>query len=224
MDESDPARRWADIEQARRAAEDVARLRVGSWPAMAPRLGLVVRPCHPDLIGPNIEPHLQLVVAVDAGSSLIPVTDRLLERWDRPRSLVVEVAGANTAHHPVDTRQVPLAVHSIPGARPAARALTGGPFTAGLLVDRGSLERALGPLVSAGDLLAVGLGDRALLTAWWSDQPPSASLSDLAHALQNMAALLGRRMSIRPPGDVTAIVRCRSDGQLAIFRTRGDEQ
>ncbi len=210
--------------EAREAANDVAALAVGSWAAMAPRLGLVVRPCHPDLIGPTVKPHLQLVVAIDAGTSLIPVTGSLLERWDRSPSTVIEIAGLNTAHHPVEARQIPLVFDSTAGHHAAAGVLTGGAFTAGRIVDRASIERALESPSSPGDLLAVGLGDRALLIAWWADRPCPTRLSDLAHALQKMADDLRRRMSIRPASGGTAIVRCRSDGQVAIFRTGGDEQ
>lgn len=218
----DEAAVLAHLRAARLAGLELAEFSVASWSACGPRVGLLLRPWHPDSVGVALSARWSLSVFIGSRYGLVPVFSHHLAPWRRSPAEVTRRAIANGLAETVRC-------HPVPSSDPSVRVwlLAGGSFVASHLLD---IEAVIG-CIGGSTVLAGLYADRALLVAR-SDRP-RASASAVATALTGAISHLDTAMSgtyhdvwfgvDRARG---VMVQCRSDRWLAVLepRFRADEE
>ena len=206
----------AHLRAARRAGLELAEFSVASWKASGPRLGLLLRPQHPNAVRVTIGAGWSLRVFIGSRFGLVPVFAHHLGPWRKTPTEVTRQAILNTTTD--DLRSTAL-----PSSGPSAEVwlVVGGSFTANHLLD---IESLIGPMGSS--TVVAGLyGDRALLVAR-STRPaaPAASLAaELATAIDRLELAASSSNGDAWFGLDRArgvVVQCRSDRRLAVLETR----
>jgi DNA-binding CsgD family transcriptional regulator len=206
------------------AEQEVARLQLGRWDCVAPRLGLRLAVEASGGAGgagrlmgqrPGREPlarrlgiGVALQLLVDLGSSRLEPPAWLWQQWGRPETEIMAVAAANTLASPMSRLDQDLALPNGPSTAQLT-VLSGGPFTTGMVVDLGRLI----PTSLVGDgLLATtdrdGLVVLTTTTSW--------SHRELRQAARCLGTL------IEGAGETpTSLVLFRRGGEFAIFGSNG---
>ena len=210
---SDPDHFNATIE-APLARDEVARLRLGAWSVVAPRLILRLRPADGnDETALSIGAAMVAVVALELDHGIARIGPSQLLTWGRPLVQVVKVARANSVTQSLHRLTTVVVDGPDQGAR--ITVLGGGPGTGGLVLD---LDRVIdrGDVV---DALIVVAGDHIVLIG----QPPPATGPDGRRALALRLMGLGRTgfvASARSSLPPLHVMQFREPGRLAMFEPK----
>ena len=198
---------------------------MGSWRASGPRLGLVLRPQHPNAVGMTIGGGWSLRVFIGSRFGLVPVFSHHLGPWRRTPDEVTRRALLNTTTQNLRSKALPSSDPSV-----AVWLVLGGSFTAGHLLD---IESLIGP-IGASTVVAGLYGDRALLVA--HSPRPTGTAAPAARVAAELAKAVDRLDLAAPEADDDVwfgldhtrgvMVHCRSDRRLAVLEPRlsDDEQ
>jgi hypothetical protein len=225
------------VEQAvlvARARDELAALRLGSWPVAQRRLVLRLRP-DPDahrsegadrgdgrsartgvpLTVPRLglAPGLIAVPAVLLDHGVATVDSVQLAAWAQPADAVLAAARVNTRCQPL--QRLTTTVLDGPDAGARLTVITGGPATSGLVVD---LDRVM-PLAGGAPPLVVWPSDQVLVVA----EPPPRSGPWVEMSLADRLLALTRIDRGGGPGEEShrdhppPVYRFRGPGRLGIF-------